>query len=367
VAEEPDREQRTETATPRRRQEAREQGQVPLSSEMVAAVLLGGWTATLAAGGGALARSLGETLTSGLADLGALGTGDLGAAGAARALTALILPAGQAVLMLVVPLFALSLLAGYGQIGFVLSPKVLELDASKLDPIKGFKRIVSARSGVRTLLALLKILTICAVAAALAWGELDRVTTIAGSDLGPALRAVGHVALRCAGGAVAAILALALLDLVFQRFQHERELRMSRQELREELRSSEGDPLLRARIRRVQREMSSRRMMAEVPKATVVVTNPTHYAVALRYERGEGGEAAGAPRVVAKGVDFVAERIKELARESGVVCYEDVTLARALHARVEIGDEIPIDLYQAVASALAYVYRVQGLESPSPA
>jgi len=131
------------------------------------------------------------------------------------------------------------------------------------------------------------------------------------------------------------------------------------------MKNSEGDPHLKARVRRVQREMASRRMMADVPKATVVVTNPTHYAVALRYDRDEEtGAGRGAPVVVAKGVDHVAERIKEIAREAEVLCYEDVPLARALHAQCEIGDEIPVDLFQAVATVLAYVYRVQGEQTP---
>jgi flagellar biosynthetic protein FlhB len=134
---------------------------------------------------------------------------------------------------------------------------------------------------------------------------------------------------------------------------------MSKQEVRDEMKSTEGDPHLKGRIRRVQRELAARRMMADVPTATVVVTNPTHYAVALRYEDEERSQRS-APRVVAKGVDHLAQRIKELARESGVPLYEDVPLARALHAQCELGDQVPVDLYEAVAGVLAYVYRVQG-------
>jgi flagellar biosynthetic protein FlhB len=136
---------------------------------------------------------------------------------------------------------------------------------------------------------------------------------------------------------------------------------MSRQELKEEVKATEGDPQVRGRIRAIQRETARRRMMAEVPKATVVVTNPTHVAVALSYpRRGDGEPVHAAPRVVAKGLGEIAERIKAVAREAGVLCYEDVPLARALHADVDLGAEIPPALYKAVAEVLNYVYRVRG-------
>jgi flagellar biosynthetic protein FlhB len=131
---------------------------------------------------------------------------------------------------------------------------------------------------------------------------------------------------------------------------------MTKHEVREEIRTSEGDPHIKARIRRIQQETARRRMMAEVPRATVVITNPSHYAVALRYDRAGKPEERRAPRVVAKGVDLIAQRIKEIAREAGVAVYEEPPLARALYAQVEIGDEVPSELYQAVASVLAYVY-----------
>jgi len=186
---------------------------------------------------------------------------------------------------------------------------------------------------------------------------VDQIARVGTNELGPLLAALGVVALRTTVAALTVILALAALDALFQHRQHERDLRMTRAEVKEEQRLTEGDPHVRARIRAVQREFAMRRMMADVPKATVVVTNPTHYAVAVRYER-EGG-ASGAPMVVAKGVDHLAEKIKEVARASGVACHEDVALARALHARVAIGQEIPEELYAAVAAVLATVYRLQ--------
>jgi flagellar biosynthesis protein FlhB len=358
-----DKHEKTEDATPRHRAEAREKGQVPISMEIVAALLLCGWAGALAFGGGELARAIGGTMSDVIGSLATLGNEELSVPAAAALLFDLAKPAGGALLLLLLPLFVLGVLASYGQIGFQLSPKAIEADLAKLDPAKGFGRMFSSRSIVRALLASLKIGLIAAVMAGVAWSQLDRIVLLAGADLGPALAGVGHVALRCVAGALLAILVLAAADAAYQRWQHERDLKMSRKEIREEHKSLEGDPHIKARIRRVQRELASRRMMSEVPKATVVVTNPTHYAVALRYERsGADGAGIGAPRVVAKGVDAVAARIKDVARESGVIVYEDVSLARALHARCELGEEVPVDLYQAVAEVLAYVYRVQGAQ-----
>jgi len=351
--------QRTEEATPRRREEAREKGQVPLSTELVAAVLLAGWVLGLRLYGPRLAAEVGELTAACLQNVGELGTGELDVAQCASLVLELGNLAGGVLLGLVAPLFLVGIGAGYAQIGFRVTPNALALDAGRIDPLKGLERLFGPRTLVRTGLALAKIALIAGAMLATAWGQLAHIAALGGGELGPVLLGIGHVVLRCAAGAIAAVLLLALLDFAFQKLQHARDLRMTKQEIKEELRSSEGDPHLRSRIRRVQREMASRRMMADVPRATVVVTNPTHYAVALRYEREER-EQKSAPRVVAKGVDRVALRIKELALEAGVLCYEDVPLARALHAQCEIGDQVPVALYEAVAGVLAYVYRVQG-------
>jgi flagellar biosynthetic protein FlhB len=364
VAENPDKDQKTEEATPRRLQEAREKGQVALSMELLAALLMLGWMMGLVLFGDRIARGVASSIASSIETLGSLGTDELELKEFAAVVMQAAKVGGGALGAMLIPLMLLGVLAGYGQVGFKIAPKAVAFDGSKLSPMKGLQKIFSARSVVRTSLAAAKILAIAAVMGAIAWTQLDEITTLAGTDLGPALAGIGHVAMRCCIGAIVTIIALALLDFAFQRHQHTRDMRMSKQEVKDELKSSEGDPHLRARVRRVQREMASRRMMAEVPEATVVVTNPTHYAVALKYD-DEERDAKAAPRVVAKGVDFVAERIKEIAREAGVVCYEDVPLARALHAQCELGDEVPVDLYRAVAGVLAYVYRVQGKEVPA--
>ncbi|NOT29135.1 MAG: EscU/YscU/HrcU family type III secretion system export apparatus switch protein [Planctomycetes bacterium] len=262
--------------------------------------------------------------------------------------------------LVVVPTVLVCALTGFLQVGFRLAPKALEADPNKLNPFKGMQRLFSLRGLVRTALSMAKIASITAAAATVAWLHVDDIARVGTSELGPLLAAVGVVVLRTAVAALTVILVLGALDALFQRLQNERDLRMTPAEVKEEHRLTEGDPQVRARIRAVQREFAMRRMMSDVPKATVVVTNPTHYAVAVRYERAEVAGTRTAPVVVAKGVDHLAQKIKDVARAHGVTCHEDVPLARALYARVRVGQEIPEELYAAVAAVLATVYRLEG-------
>ena len=191
--------------------------------------------------------------------------------------------------------------------------------------------------------------------------QLTKLLKLGGSELGPNLQVAIEAIFYVAVAALLIILAIAVYDFFFQRIQHQKDLRMSKEEVRQDHKSTEGDPQIKARIRQVQREMAQRRMMADVPDATVVVTNPTHVAVALAYPRNDAGEPLyDAPRVVAKGLDDVAQRIKGVAREAGVPLYEDVPLARTLHHRCEIGDGIPAELFEAVAAVLRFVYDLEG-------
>jgi len=359
MADQSDREQRTEEATPRRRSEARERGQVALSTDLIAAVGLTVGAGATVLGGPGLTSTIAERIQQGLSSL-SLGAGaDFDVPRSTAFIEASLSGVMAAVCAIVVPTVLLSAVAGYVQIGFMLSPKAIEVDPGKLDPIKGISKLFSLRGVARTLLSMAKVLLIVAVASTVAWLHVDDVVHAGLNELGPLLGAIGVVILRTGVSVLIVVVALAILDVLFQRFQHDRDLRMTRQEIKEEHRLTEGDPKVRARIRSVQRELAMRRMMSDVPDATVVVTNPTHYAVALRYERAGPDSVGQAPVVVAKGVDHLAARIREIAREHGVVCHEDPPLARALHARVAIGQEIPEELYSAVAAVLATVYRLQ--------
>jgi len=355
-----DDDQKTEDATPRRREEARDKGQVPLSTELVAALALLGWLMTLSFGGGALAAELGGLVVTFVERVGSMAHEDLTPESVAGLFGAVLDRIGWATVALVAPMFVLTALVAYAQIGLGIASKAMELKPEKLNPISGLSKFFSMRSLTRTAMSFAKLMAILVTVALVAWSQVERVVALQSQELGPALAVIGTVALRCTSAGLAAILALGILDVFLQRRQHENELRMTKQEVKEELRSSEGDPQVKARIRRVQREMATRRMMSDVPNATVVITNPTHYAVALAYDRDAAPDKRGAPKVVAKGVDQVAQRIKEVAREAGVTIYEDVPLARALHARCEIGDDVPLELYQAVAEVLAYVYGFKG-------
>jgi flagellar biosynthetic protein FlhB len=350
--------ERTEDATPRKREEAREKGQVAISNEVLVAAMLGAAFMGLALGGGPLVRSWGVLIIDGLRVLPTLGTDSLELVDMGNLLSetgrAALLPLG----IFVLPILAVGLLAGFGQVGFRLAPKAVSADLEKISPTKGFSRLFSAKSAVKSGLALLKILVIGGSLGAVAVHQLPHILNLSDMEIGPFLAVLGIVVMRCAVAGLIAIAAIAVIDFFWQRRSYERDLRMTRKELRDEMKNTEGDPHLKGRIRQIQREMASRRMMADVPKATVVVTNPTHYAVALTYDR-DGSEGTS-PVVVAKGVDHVAQHIKSLAREANVPLFEDVPLARALHARSEIGQEIPEDLYQAVAGVLAWVYRLRG-------
>lgn len=356
MADTPDKDEKTERATPRRLSEAREKGQVAYSSEFVAGVGLVALLMSLLMTGGFVARSLGGIVKRGAMDVGLLGPRTLSLEEFATLLERTVREVVPVVLSLVGPVLSVLLLVAFLQVGFTIATQALQPDLKKVDPIQGFQKVFSMRGLVRTLTAGAKVAVAAATVVAVAAGDLPGMMVHAGDELGVTLAAFGHVLFRSATAGILALLVISLIDFWYQRYQFERDMRMTKQEIKEEHKASEGDPKVRSRIRSIQREVAMRRMMSDVPKATVVVTNPTHFAVALVYETD--GEAA--PRVVAKGVDEVAQTIKRIAREAGVMVVEDPPLARALHRVCEIGDEIPEDLFQAVAGVLAYVYRVQG-------
>jgi len=359
MAEDGDRQDKTEEATPKRRDDAREQGQVAMSQDTTAAIGLVATALVLVFAGGTLASSSGLLVRGVCLDLGTLGRADISETAWAGVIQASIRALAVPTLIVIVPIAVVVTLTAYAQSGLKVTPKAIAFDPTKLDPVKGMSKVFSTRGIVRTISAFTKIMIVTITVCWAAWNDVPRISALTGSDLDPALAAMGTVFTHCALAALIAIVAVAVFDLMYQRWQHERDLRMSKKDIKEEIKTTDGDPHTKAKIRAIQREMSRRRMMSDVPKATVVITNPTHFAVALRYDRENDDTTARAPVVVAKGMDAVAQRIKDVARESGVPLYEDVPLARALHAQVEIGQEIPAQLFQAVAGVLAYVYGIQ--------
>jgi len=226
----------------------------------------------------------------------------------------------------------------------------------RIDPSVGLQRLFGSGTGVRALTALLKVIALAVLAYVVLWTRLGEISRIGEGTLGGALALEWSIISRLFLGVAVALLVIGGLDYLAQRLRLDRQLRMTRQEAKEELKQEEGDPQVKARIRKLQREAAQRRMFQEVPKATVVVKNPTHLAVALRYERGR----MSAPKVVAVGAGHVAERIIETARRFGVPVVENRPLAKALYRLGKLDREIPVALYQAVAETLAFVYRLRG-------
>ena len=268
--------------------------------------------------------------------------------------------------ILTVPATIVALLVGAAQAGLKFAPKAIAFDPTKLDPIKGAGRMVGARGWVKVGLAVLKIGLIGVVFVITGYLQVTKLLSMGMTDMGPMLAALGQTLFRCMAATLVVVVLLALLDYLFQRFQFNKEQRMTKQEIKEETKQQEGDPHLKARIRAVQREMANRRMMEDVKDAEVVVTNPTHYAVAVSYPRDEAGNPLLlAPTVVAKGVDHLALRIREVAAAHQVPTYEDRPLARAMYAEVEVGQPIPADLYAAMATVLAHIYKTQAKRLPA--
>ena len=351
MAEDRDDSQRTEQPTQRRLDEAHRKGDVVKSAELSSVVLLGSALMGLALFGGMSVQRFAAEFRVFLespADM----VVDAGSA------TALLHHATFGLIAVLAPSVGLMLFAALAgnmlQHRPVFSAARLKPELSKLSPIRGFKRIFGLDGWANFLKGLAKILLVGGACLWTLWPERGRLATAL--DLGPA--GVTDLALALIFKAILAGLAvlavIAVLDYLYQRQRFMARHRMTRQELRDELRQSEGDPQVRARIRQIRLERSRKRMIAAVPEATVIITNPTHYAVALKYESGK----MGAPVCVAKGVDHLALTIRKVAEENDVPVVENPPLARALHAAVEVDDEIPAEHYKAVAQVIGYVMRL---------
>ena len=344
--------ERTERPTPKRLEEARKRGQVPRSPELAAAAVVLAAGCGLELSGRRAASALSALMRSGLA-LRRAQTFDEGAL--VGHLAAQVAQALSACAPILLATLAAALAAPLALGGWNLSFEALTPDFTRLSPLNGVQRIFSIRSLVELAKAFAKFLLVAAVAAAFLWSSSGRLLALGGEPLEPAIADAAALSGRALLALAASLAVIAAIDVPWQLWNHTRQLRMSRQEIREELRESEGSPEVKGRIRRMQQEVARRRMMQEVPKADVVVVNPTNFAVALRYDE----RRMRAPVVVAKGAGEAAARIREVAAEHRVPIFEAPPLARALHRAVPIGGEIPASLYVAVAQVLTYVYQVR--------
>ncbi|AEC19297.1 flagellar biosynthesis protein FlhB [Pusillimonas sp. T7-7] len=344
--------EKTEPASPRRLEKAREEGQVARSRELNTFLLLAAGVATLWLSGAGLYEGLTDILRAGL-------WFDLRVGRDTDVMVALAATSALEAILTLLPLFgvlvAVAILASVALGGFLLSGKALEPKFERLNPLKGMGRMFSAQTLVELIKTLAKASVIGIVAVMVMSHYLDQMISLMHATVSEALtRGIGLVALCCAL-IVGGLILIVLIDAPWQIYSHYKKMRMSREDVKQEHKESDGDPHVKGRIRQQQRAMARRRMMSEVPNADVIVTNPTHYAVALSYKDGQ----AGAPRVVAKGSGLVAARIREVAQEHKVPMLSAPPLARALHHHVELGKEIPGDLYAAVAEVLAWVFQLR--------
>jgi flagellar biosynthetic protein FlhB len=350
VAEESDLE-RTEPASSRRLEQAREEGNVPQSRELMAFMVLAAGAGAFWVLGGWLSQRSSSLLRHGLSFSREAAFDTALMTGSALSLTAeAFVIAGPIFLLAIAAAIATPFMIGGG----VISPKAFQLDFNRMDPIKGLGKMFSWQSVAELVKAVLKALLIAGVLYWVVKHEQDRLFALLGQPIETALISFAQVLLYSFFALVAGLAIIAAIDVPFQLWQYHDRLKMTTEELKREARESEGDPYLKARIRSQQRELARSRMMSAVPKADVVVTNPTHFAVALKYESG----TMGAPTVVAKGMNLIAQRIRELADENQVPVLEAPPLARALYRHTDVGEQIPAPLYTAVAEVMAYVYQL---------
>ena len=344
--------ERTEPASPRRLEKSREEGQVARSQELTTFTMLMAASGSLWVIGSLILQKLSALLESGLQIEREVA---FNPALLLPRLFQLALDGLLAIAPLLGWLVIVALVSPMLLSGWLFSSKALFPDFKRLNPVNGFKRIFSSHGLIELVKAIAKAAVIGGVAAGIIWSHKQDVLDLIGMPLDTGLTSMGRLIGLTFMLIVGAMLLLVVIDVPFQLWNHARQLRMSKEDLRKEAKEDEGDPQVKARIRSMQREMARRRMMAEVPKADVVVTNPTHYAVALKYQ----DHSMRAPKVVAKGSQLIAARIRELADEHHIPVLEVPPLARALYHHVELDTEIPETLYTAVAHVLAYVFQLR--------
>lgn len=345
-------EEKTEEATPKKKSDARKKGQVAKSKEVGLALTLLASTLVLVMLGEYLAKSLSNILSAFLTNYLTMNLSN------DNIISLMILVTEKLMLVIlpvVVPIMVMGIIANFLQSGFLMTLETIKPQFSKLNPISGFKKIFS----IRTVVELIKDIAVISIVGIVGYkfvkSQLEYILSL--SEVSPSgiIVTVGNLAVSIFFKVTLVMIVIAIIDFIFQKRQYGKELRMTKQEIKEEYKQDEGDPQIKSKIRQKQREMASRRMMQSVPDATVVVTNPTHIAVALKYEEGKNQ----VPRVVAKGTDYVALKIKELAKENEVPIIENKPLARLIYNQVDLESEIPAEMYEAVAEILAVVFKLK--------
>jgi flagellar biosynthetic protein FlhB len=342
--------EKTESATPRRREEARKKGQIFKSVDLNSAVILLVGTAAIFATFPYMAKQIQDFTTLYLLDRS---LNDFTNAYACMLLNETILLLGKMLFPVMGATFVAALLITYFQVGFVFSGETLIPKLERLNPLEGFKRIFSRRALVELVKSLLKVIVTGYIVYSVIRKNFYLFPRFVDMELSTTVSTISSIIMEMAIKVGIVFILIGIIDYLYQWYEYEKSLKMSKYDVKQEYKQVEGDPHIKSRQRQIQREVAMRRMMAEVPKADVVITNPTHFAVALKYESA----SMTAPAVVAKGQDFMALKIREVAKENEISIVENPPLARLLYSSVEIGDVVPEDLYQAVAEVLAFVYK----------
>ncbi len=348
-----DKDRRTEPATPKKREEARKKGQVAQSPEINTVLsLLSSLTVFYFLGNSMILRM--EDLMRNLLNFS--GQKEMIKMDMYNYMFFVI----NKIAVILIPLFVAVMLSGLisqlAQVGFLYTFEPLKPTFSKINPVEGAKKLVSKKALINLLKSVLKIVGLGFCAFLAVKGEINTIPALINLDAGQLLSYIGAISFRIIKYTLGLFIIIAALDYIFVKREHEKDLKMTKEEVKEEFKQREGDPLVKGKIRSVQRELAKKRMLSDVPKADVVITNPTTLAVAIIYNP----EKYDAPQVVAKGKGYLAERIKEVAKKNSVPIMENKPLARALFKVVEVGMEVPPSLYKAVAEVLAYIFRIKG-------
>lgn len=349
----PDDAQKTEEPTPKKLEEAKKKGQVALSKEVNHWMILLAGTMLIALASGPIFSQMQQLLRTFVEKAHLMPTGE---EGAFYILTHTSSELFGIIFLVFLGLFVVAFLAPFAQIGPMFAPESIKPDISKISPIKGFERLFSMRSIMEFLKGIFKIAVVAIVSTIIMYPYFDKFGNMIDMHILTSMDELLALVIRMMIGVLVVLVVIAAIDLSYQRYEHHKQMKMTRQEVKDEHKQSEGDPHVKAKLRQLRMERGRQRMMQAVPEADVVITNPTHYAIALKYDRSE----MPAPMCVAKGVDEVALRIREIAKENKVEVVENKPLARALFDVVEVEDIIPAEHFKAVAEVISYVYKQKG-------
>lgn len=345
--------EKTEKATPKKRQESRKKGQAAKSQDMNTAVNLIAVLVVLIIMGPYMYEHMAALMKEYFQN-------KIIEKPTEQNLQVMVFDIVKMMGLTLAPVLAIAVIAGVLvnvlQVGLMFTPESIQFKLEKLDPIAGSKRIFSLRAIVELLKSILKISFVGLAAFYVLYQRMDQIMKLSEVTVGEALAFLADTAVKVGLYAAVALLGIAIIDYLYQKYDFEKNIRMSKQDIKDEYKNSEGDPLIKSKIKQKQRQMAMQRMMQEVPNADVVITNPTHFAIALKYDE----KKSLAPIVIAKGADLIAQKIKYIAKENDVIMVENRPLARALYDQTEVGQAIPEEFFKAVAEILAFVYKTKG-------